>query len=85
MLERYKSTKSKSKERLGSHLNYLIGAAIVKGELKDKGKDGKEVVIPEAEGYQLLDTAAAQGNTMAKVLLGVLFADGANGLKYGCE
>lgn len=22
---------------------------------------------------------------MAKVLLGVLFADGANGLKYGCE
>lgn len=42
-------------------------------------------MIPEAEGYQMLDTAAAQGNTMAKVLLGILFADGANGLKYGCE
>lgn len=57
-------------------MSYLIGAAIIKGELKG---------ITTDEGYALLDKAAAQGNTLAKVLLGILFADGSSGLKFGCE
>jgi hypothetical protein len=33
----------------------------------------------------LLDKAAMGGSMMAKVLLGILFTDGAAGLKYGCN
>jgi hypothetical protein len=58
---------------------------ILRGELKDKDKDGKDIIVPESDAYQLLDQAAAQGNTYAKIMLALLFADGANGLKYGCE
>jgi len=57
-------------------MNYLIGAAVIKGELTGHAVE---------EGYKLLDSAVLQGSTMAKVLLGILFADGAHGLKYGCE
>ena len=53
-----------------------MGAAIVRGELKG---------VPQDEGYKILDQAVMQGSTMAKVLLGVLFADGAQGLKFGCD
>ena len=33
----------------------------------------------------MIDHAANNGLPMAKVLLGILFADGTNGLKFGCE
>jgi hypothetical protein len=33
---------------MSHHISYLIGSVIVKGELKDKDKDGKEVVIAES-------------------------------------
>jgi len=32
----------------------------------------------------MIDLAASNGLPMAKVLLGILFADGTTGLKYGC-
>ena len=41
-------------------------------------------MIAEAEGISMIDHAANMGLPMAKVLLGILFADGTNGLKYGC-
>ncbi len=66
-------------------MSYLIGAVILQGQLIDKDKDGKQVPVPQAEGYILLDSSASQGNPMAKVLLAILYSDGANGLKYGCE
>ncbi len=66
-------------------MSYLIGVVILQGELINRDKDGKQVPVPQAEGYLLIDTAAEQGNPMAKVLLGILYADGVNGLKYSCE
>jgi hypothetical protein len=36
--------------------------------LKDKDKDGKEIVIPETLGYQLIVAAVLQGNSVAKIL-----------------
>jgi len=57
-------------------MNFLIGSAILKGELKG---------VPTDEGFLMLDKAAAQGNTFSKILLGILFADGSAGLKYGCD
>lgn len=62
--------------KLSPYLNFLIGSAILRGELKGVAID---------EGYILLDSAANQGNNQAKVLLAILFADGSSGLKYGCE
>ena len=56
-------------------MNYLLGAAILKGEIPG---------VPLEEGYAVLDHATIQGNTMAKVLLGILFSDAAQGLKFGC-
>jgi len=32
----------------------------------------------------MIDMAANNGLPMAKILLGILFADGITGLKYGC-
>jgi hypothetical protein len=29
-------------------MSYLIGSVIIKGELKDKDKDGNDVPLPEA-------------------------------------
>lgn len=66
-------------------MSYLVGSIIIQGQLTDKDKDGKQVAVPQADGYKLLDIAAELGNPMAKVLLAILYADGASGLKYGCE
>ena len=32
----------------------------------------------------MIDRAAADGNPSAKILMAILFTDGAKGLKYGC-
>lgn len=31
---------------MASHMSYMIGSVIIKGELKDKDKDGNDVIIP---------------------------------------
>ena len=33
---------------MSNHFSYLIGSVIIKGELKEKDKDGKEVAIAES-------------------------------------
>ena len=32
----------------------------------------------------MIDRSAAEGNSMAKILMAILFTDGVKGLKYGC-
>ena len=33
----------------------------------------------------MLDKSAAEGNPSARLLMAILFTDGAKGLKYGCQ
>jgi TPR repeat protein len=64
-----------SKKKQGHLLDYLIGSAALRGELKEVNHD---------QAVQMIDRAAADGNPSARILMAILFADGAKGLKYGC-
>lgn len=33
---------------MASHMSYLIGSVIIKGELREKDKDGNDIVVPES-------------------------------------
>ena len=63
------------KERLSQLMNFLIGSAALKGELKE---------VTHEQAIEMIDKSAAEGNPSARLLMAILFADGAKGLKYGC-
>lgn len=56
-------------------MNYLIGSAALKGEIKE---------ITYDDAIQMIDRSAAEGNPSSRILMAILFTDGAKGLKYGC-
>lgn len=57
-------------------MQFLIGSAALKGEIKEVSYD---------DAVQMIDRSAAEGNPSARVLMAILFTDGAKGLKYGCS
>lgn len=55
---------------------YLIGSIIAKGEMYN---------VPKAKGYELLEEVAANGNLFSKMVMALLFLDGAPGLPFQCD
>lgn len=56
-------------------MDYLIGSIALKGEIKE---------ITHDEAISMIDRSATEGNPSARLLMAMLFTDGAQGLKYGC-
>ena len=57
-------------------MDFLVGSAALKGQIKE---------IDHDKAVTMIDRAASQGNPSARILMAILFTDGAKGLKYGCS